>query len=91
MGNTSHFYPAKRQIGLVGMLIGCGEISGQLKLLFSLSFCVSYEVIMILLYIEKCWSTCNNFSTALYVILLSIIFQTRSLSGERLHQIDIIL
>ena len=54
MGNTRHFPHAKRQIGLVGMLIGCGEISGQLKLLFSLSFCVLYEVIiMILVYIEK--------------------------------------
>ncbi|XP_074638646.1 UNC93-like protein MFSD11 [Acropora palmata] len=30
VGNTSHFNQAKRQIGLVGMLIGCGEISGGL-------------------------------------------------------------
>ncbi|XP_015765862.1 PREDICTED: UNC93-like protein MFSD11 [Acropora digitifera] len=30
VGNTSHFHQAKRQIGLVGMLIGCGEISGGL-------------------------------------------------------------
>ncbi|XP_067043795.1 UNC93-like protein MFSD11 isoform X2 [Acropora muricata] len=30
VGNTGHFHQAKRQIGLVGMLIGCGEISGGL-------------------------------------------------------------
>ncbi|XP_068760630.1 UNC93-like protein MFSD11 [Montipora capricornis] len=30
VGNTSLFSDAKRQIGLVGMLIGCGEISGGL-------------------------------------------------------------
>ena len=28
LGNTLHFPNSKRQIGLVGMLIGCGEITG---------------------------------------------------------------
>lgn len=28
LGNTLHFHNSKRLIGLVGMLIGCGEITG---------------------------------------------------------------
>lgn len=28
LGNTLLFHNSKRQIGLVGMLIGCGEITG---------------------------------------------------------------